>query len=371
MWILLGICTVLAYLAQWKRDRFKHENAARDEWLFTLLLIVALVLFSGLRISYNDTGVYLAQFWRSPPLSEFWHGATFSLGANPGFDLVNSLLLSATHNQHLFLMFCSAITVGVYVYFLRMHSPMFGLSVFLLLTSTLYIFTLAAVKQTLAMAIGLIAVELALRRKWISFVVVILISAMIHPYVLMFLAVPLLTFKPWTGWTYATLIGTATAANAFGELIQPASVLVQALGDSYTAEELTGEGVSPFRFAAALSPVLLSFIFRRHLFAESTREENLMVNGSHVHAALMFVALYGHANLWGRLATYFALFGLVSIPWMIYTLRRGRMSSYAPLIQLGVVVGYLIFFYLQLFTIKPFDSNYVSITFTEFLKGLG
>lgn len=76
------------------------------------------------------------------------------------------------------------------------------MSIFLLFTTGCYTFAFAGIKQAAAVGISVIASMFALKKKWLLFVVGILIATLIHPYSLMYLSVPFMTFKPWTKITY-------------------------------------------------------------------------------------------------------------------------------------------------------------------------
>lgn len=54
-------------------------------------------------------------------------------------------------------------------------------------------------------------------------------------------------------------------------------------------------------------PAILALIFRRRLFSDSTRIENLFVNMSIVSAFILTIGLVQGANLYARMAAYFEI----------------------------------------------------------------
>ena len=76
------------------------------------------------------------------------------------------------------------------------------------------------------------------------------------------------------------------------------------LGEEYTISEFTGEGVNIFRVLVCNVPLVLSYIYRKKLFADSSETENLMVNLTMLNGAIMFVGLFGTANYFARLANF-------------------------------------------------------------------
>ena len=83
-----------------------------------------------------------------------------------------------------------------------------------------------------------------------------------------------------------------------------------------------------------------------------------------LNAEIMFVALFGTANYFARLANYFLPFQTVSIPWLLkhyeYQDRR-TMTTLA-------VVGYVLFFIYSQSIHESFDANFYSTTLWAYLK---
>ena len=69
--IILAIVTGLAYLSQ--RQSMKMTNGdGRKHWdIYLIILLVFLILFAGLRTSYNDTENYIVGFNTSVGIGEF------------------------------------------------------------------------------------------------------------------------------------------------------------------------------------------------------------------------------------------------------------------------------------------------------------
>ena len=65
------------------------------------------------------------------------------------------------------------------------------------------------------------------------------------------------------------------------------------LGEEYTVSSFTGEGVNIFRVLVCNVPLVLSYIYRKKLFSDSSKAENLIVNLTMLNGAIMFVGLFG------------------------------------------------------------------------------
>ena len=177
------------------------DTNRRNRLIFcTILIVVLLAGFAGLRTHCNDTYAYRHAYELITENS--WDVADKSVGANPLFNWINYQLKMHGISTQNFLMFWAVLTVGCYVAFLHSYSVNYPLTVFLLFTTGCYTFAFAGIKQAAAVGIAVIAVMFALKKKWILFAASILVATLIHPYALMYLLVPLMTFRPWTKWTY-------------------------------------------------------------------------------------------------------------------------------------------------------------------------
>ena len=92
------------------------------------------------------------------------------------------------------------------------------------------------------------------------------------------------------------------------------------LGEEYTISEFTGEGVNIFRVLVCNVPLVLSYIYRKKLFTNSSETENLMVNLTMLNGAIMFVGLFGTAN-------YFPDFSVAVAPVDVKEDRRQRREN--------------------------------------------
>lgn len=117
------------------------------------------MLFSGLRIRYNDTATYIDSYNNMP------EDISWVIGDNPAFQVVNKILKTLGISANGFIMFYSLITVSIYVWFIRKYSSDFSLSLYILLTGGAYVFSLAAIKQCMAIAIGLLAIDAAIQKR--------------------------------------------------------------------------------------------------------------------------------------------------------------------------------------------------------------
>lgn len=348
------------------------EDYEKKEWIFLSVMTVFMILFAGLRTNYNDTTTYTESYefiFRSDmnPIESFKDTDWFSIGINPGFNFISTILKYYGFSTQAYLMFFAIISVPIYVWFIRKYSNNFLFSIFLFFIIGSYTFCLAAIKQSFAMALLLIATDREIDRKHEKFVFWVLIASTIHAYSWLYFIVPFLKFRPWTKKTYWSLlifgfIGVFMSF-ALGGLLNITSVL----GDEYSLEEMSGAGVNIFRVGVTFVPAVLSFIVKDRIHEKRYDEAiNTIINLSILHAELMFIALFGTANYFARLANYFEMFAVVSIPFLINKVDK----RYRTLLIVVAVILYSIYFYYGnvIAGWRPFDEGYNKIKLLDYFK---
>ena len=146
LWVPLVVSLIFAFLIQY-RDKHIHmttSNCDSHDKLFTLLLILYLGVFCGLRIRYNDTTTYIHIYEQTPSLKGLLSLNTLSFAQGAGFSILNAVMKSLKFSSQDFLMFYAIITAFCYVRFVRKHAPNFPLAVFLMFSTGFYTFSFAA-----------------------------------------------------------------------------------------------------------------------------------------------------------------------------------------------------------------------------------
>lgn len=363
--VLMLMAVALAWCADHVTLGPMNPNRRHQLILCTVLIVILLAGFAGLRIHCNDTGAYRHSYELITESS--WDAADKSLGANPIFSWINYQLKMHGVSTQNFLMFWAFLTVGCYIIFVHGYSANYPLTIFLLFTTGCYTFTFAGIKQAAAVGIAAIAVMFALKKNWIPFVACVLIAALIHPYALMYLLVPFMEFRPWTKRTYWILTIFLAAGFLLRPLIGTVVNITALLGEEYTASSFTGEGVNIFRVLVCNVPLALSFLYRKKLFVNTSKTENLIVNLVMLNGVIMFVGLFGTANYFGRLANYFLIFQSLALPWMLKKIggRDGKILT------LLMVLGYTAYFYYANVIAISFDQDFARLSISEYLAQLG
>ena len=367
LWILLAASLVMAWMIDHRDQELQRRDANRREHMVTVLMIVVLSFFCGLRTWGNDTGTYLDIYeYLTPTLDKITASNTPEFSSGIGFFYMSSLLKTLGLSKQDYLMFYAFASVIPYVLFVRKHSRTMVFGVFLMFATGFYTFTLAAIKQCMATGLCLMAVDFALDRKWIRYSVFVGLAILFHPYALVYLLVPFMMFKPWTPKTFV-YVGIFIAAGFYLDtLIGTVLDITDMMGAEYTTDELMGEGINLFRVAVSFVPLLLAALYGKALFQNSTREDDLMFNLAMLNALIMFVGIFGTANYFARLANYFLPAQVIVLPWILGKAHPRDKAWLVP----ACIVGYLGYFYYENAIIRPFDTNYAHTSFWGYIAGL-
>ena len=362
--VLMLIAVALAWCADHVTVGPVNPNRRHRMIVCTLVIIILLAGFAGLRTHCNDTGAYRHGYELINERS--WEASDKSVGSNPLFNWVNYQLKMRGVSTQNFLMFWAFLTVGCYIAFVHRYSANYSLTIFLLFTTGCFTFAFAGIKQAAAVGIAVIAVMFALRKKWLLFLAGVAVATLIHPYALMYLLVPFMEFRPWTKKTYWMLTIFLAAGFLLRPLLGTVVNITTLLGEEYTVTSFAGEGVNIFRVLVCNVPLVLSYIYRKKLFADSSTAENLMINLTMLNGAIMFVGLFGTANYFARLANYFLIFQSLSLPWMLKKIGGRDRKMLTAL----MVLGFLAYFYYANVLAIPFDQDFARLSLPEYLAQL-
>ncbi len=351
-----------------KKDLLTGEYV-KKEWFFYAIMAVVLFVFVGLRTNINDTFAYLNAYEGTPAtkpaLSEIFQSSENRIG---GFSFFQRWLKYFGASDQTFLMFFSALTNCIYLWFIRKYTHNIPLSIFLFFTTGVYGFTMAAMRQCVATAFCLIGVDRCIRRKWIPFVLWILFAWWFHPFSIFYIICPFLFFRPWSTKTYQLLMLFLLAAIALRPMIGVVVDTAEVIGKEYTEEELSGAGVNPFRLAVCAVPLVLSFVSRDIIAAnEENDADNLIMNLTMINAEIMFVALFGTANYFARLANYFLIFQTLSLPWLFKLFSKKSKT----VLTVFAVACYMMYYYYEcVIAHGAFDDRLQSVPLFEYLQTL-
>lgn len=335
--------------------------------LVFFMLILTLALPVTLRKTFNDTGTYIRGFYLASTLDVLLSKGTLHILRNPLFLIYQSLVKTFTSNYLIFFMFPAFFVQHSYLRFIRKHSPSLFIGVGLYLFLGTYVFSIAAMKQTIAMAILLYAVDALIERKTLRFYLLVFLAFLFHTYAIMFVILPLFTIKPWTPRTFLLLFCVFFVMGNFNSVIGSFLEFANESGKSVSADEVIGAAaINPIRVAVYAVTPLFALVFRRYIFVgPGDREHNILVNMSFLTVAIMSIGLVNAANMFARMGQYFEFGVICSLPWMLSKPFDKRSTKLIYLIAIVCFFGY--FCYANLIQIV-FDDHFGRYTVMEFFQ---
>lgn len=333
------------------------------------MLVLTLALPITLRRTYNDTGTYIRSFLYADTLTQLFASNTLHLLRNPAFEIYRAFMRGITDNYMIFFLFPAFFVQYTYMRFIRRHCPNFLVGVALYFFLGTYCFSIAAMKQTLAMAILLYAVDYLIERKYKRFFLTVFIAFLFHTYAIVFLILPAFTVKPWTPRSFLLLLAVYFFMNNFESVITSFLEIANESGKNVSGEEILGTAsINPLRVAVYAVTPLLALVFRRYLFASNLdREHNILINMSFLCVAIMSLGLVSAANMFARMGQYFEFGVICALPWM---LRKPFEEQSSRLISLLAMVCFAVYFYYANVIWMPFDDHFGRYTVMEFFQNI-
>lgn len=373
MWKLIPIVVfalLMAFLSDngssYEIDEYGCKEYIYKEKFFYFIMACSMAIFVGLRTSGNDTSTYRALYERINVGTVGLQTIEWTnLSSAPGLDLLQVIIKTMGATTQDYFMITGFFVTYTYLWFIKKYTSEIWLSVYYFITMGVYTFSMAAIKQTMAVAFLMFATDNAIRGKWARFVFWLIIAELFHPYAFIYAVVPFLTFAPWSKRSYWLLVGTAVVALFLSRLMGSIDNVTTALGyTNYSVNEFTGAGVNIFRVLVVWVTVILSFMGRNELRESTDRIQNIMINLAMMNAVIMFIGLFGTANYFARLANYFLIFQVIALPWLFRFINfNGR-----KLVEgLSVIAYFIYFYYDHVLANGRFDWGYNSITIFDYL----
>lgn len=337
--------------------------------LFMILTITWMTCFSFLRTSYNDTLTYRMHFSASQSVAEFVSsGGLLDFTGNPMSELYRNFMRELTTDYHIYFFFPALLSSFSVVKLCKQFSvdPAFSLLIFYSIgTWMMYV---AALKQCIAVFFLLMALPYAVEKKYVRFYILNFIAILFHTHAFLFAIVPFLTGKPWGIVTWGLLGATLFAMATYDVTLGAFMAYAQSMGALVDESELfDGHSINILRVMVYWIPAVLALFFRRRLFYDSNRTENMFVNMSIVSAFILTIGTVQAANLFARMAGYFEIATVIALPWMLKKLFTRRSARLVTILASSLYFGY---FWYENAINRAIDTDYAAITLWQFIQSL-
>lgn len=207
--IIYGVAILMPLLLRIPFQDINTNN--RKRLRYCTACAVFLILFMGLRSKYlggTDTFFYCADFDRA--LSAMSWELFYRIGAEEiGYQFFVWILAHIfDHSQYLILLTAAFFAISI-LYLAYKYSYDITLSVILYMSIALMVFHWQGMRQSIAMCICIFAFEMAMKRKLIPFILLILLAASFHRTAIVFAIVYFLIPIKYTKQKLLLIIGTS------------------------------------------------------------------------------------------------------------------------------------------------------------------
>lgn len=363
--MILAIVTGLAYMSQ--RYSLKYANNGQIKYWdpYIVILLIFLILFAGLRTSYNDTQTYAMGFYNSETIVNFLSNReNLEFFNNPLFYGFQALVRTFTDNANVFFIICAIIVNTLNIRFIKRNvdPENFAFSMFLYVALGTLMLSIAAQKQILAMSILTLAISALIERKYIKYYIIVFMAGLIHSYAWLFLFLPLMITKPWSIRTFVLLGLTIIVMNVFQATFITLLEVADQIGKNVPIEEVfDGNRMNIFRVGVYLVVPLITLFFRNIINQNIDRKYSIFIQMSILSLSFMMLGMMNGANMFGRAGNYFEIGMICSLPWVV----RQLFTKQSVTIVLATAA--LLFSCFYLYDNNDFSKQYHRIGFNQFI----
>lgn len=350
--LLISAVILFSYVVQFcNRNAVKaalspfNENNSRAFITIGLVFFIAavalLVVFAGFRTNYNDTFMYIHSFnLLDTTVSEYIQSRP-SWKDNIFFNLLQIFIKQFISNDPACLVFISTIIpmVSLLLFFYR-KTDSFGDCVFLFFSMGLMFFSMGAMKQFIAIGIGVWAIPLAYERKWFKFALVIFVAMMFHKYAFFYLTVLLfLDDDIWTWKSVIMLMIVVLIGFSFGTFAPAFIESTEDIADGYDMSYME-EGVSFFRVLVYAVPPAISFVCRKYVNENAPQYIKICLNLGIVTFLMILLAFFGGAIIFSRFAYYLEPVMYIGLIWLVKNCFAGKLKMVVSLVYYPAFLYY-------------------------------
>jgi transmembrane protein EpsG len=298
--------------------------------------LISLVLVAGFRSNIGDTYFYMHAY----RLGEFsWE--LMSGQSDVGFWVLQLLLKTYVSTDPQILIFTTAlITNTLIVVTLYKYSKKIELSLYVYITSGMFLVSMNGIRQFLAASIIFIATKYLIEKNLIKYFLVVIFASFFHQSVL--ILIPLYFLVQVKPWSKATLMVIVTALIIVVGFDKFTSILFTAIEDSQYShyKNFSEGGASVLRVAVNFVPLLVAFIGREKL-KEIFPESDVIVNMSLLGFVFMLISTQNW--IFARFSIYFGLYQLILISYV----TKVFMKKDQRLVYFGILICYAVYFYYE------------------------
>ncbi|PEB56271.1 capsular biosynthesis protein [Bacillus pseudomycoides] len=333
LWMNLAIVFILSFFARYFAMPVNTgPTLIKPNQLLVLIAALTLVLVAGLRDNIGDTYFYMHAY----TVTDFnWE--YIQNNKDMGFNIFQMILQEYTDDPQVMIFITALITNILIVFILYKYSRLIDLSLYVYITSGMYLTSMNGIRQYLAAAIIFAATTYILDGNWKKYTIIILFASTFHQSALVLIPIYfLIRRKAWSATTFILLFLAVLIVIGFNQFSE---VFFAAIGDTQYGhyKDFHEGGANILRVAVDAAPLILAYLGReklRELFPKSDYIVNMALLGC------VFMIISTQNWIFARFSIYFGLYQLILIPWVVklFTEKDQKFVYYA------ILVCYFVYF---------------------------
>ncbi|EEK77696.1 EpsG family protein [Bacillus cereus] len=350
LWMNLAIVFILAFFARYFAIPVTNSlPSIKPNQFLILMAALSLILVSGLRTNIGDTYFYMHAY----NVTEFnWE--YIQNNKDKGFYIFQMILKRYTDDPQAMVFITALITNVLIVLTLYKYSRLVEISLYVYITSGMYLVSMNGIRQYLAAAIIFAATKYIFDGNWKMYILIVLIASTFHQSALVLIPLYfLIRRRAWSGITFLLLFLAVLIVIGFNQFTE---VLFKTIEDTQYGQykEFHEGGANILRVAVDSVPLILAYIGRDRL-REIFPKCDYIVNMALLGTVFMFISTQNW--IFARFSIYFGLYQLILIAWVIKLFTKKDQK----LIYYSILVCYFIYFvYEHLITLGiVYRSNYL------------
>lgn len=334
-WFNLGFVYLFSTLARYFARPPLLLDAVKPRLLYVVPAFVSIVLVAGLQNNIGDTIYYMRSF----VITEFtWED--IKSGKDVGFNLFQMVLQGFTKEPQVLIFLTALITNLLIMMTFYQYSRVFELSLYVYITSGLFLVSMNGIRQFMAAAIIFAATKYLIEGKWKTYMLIVLVAATVHQSALILIPIYFIVRrKAWTWTTLVFLFISILIVMGYGQF---STVLFSAIESTQYGhyKDFAGGGANILRVIIYGLPILLAYLGREKLRTICPYSDYI-VNLSILTFIFMLISTQNW--IFARMTIYLGLYNIILISWICKVFAEKDQK----LIYYGILVCYLIYFYYE------------------------
>jgi transmembrane protein EpsG len=336
LWVNLIFVYLFSFFSRYlATPDLSRSTFVKPDKSMVFVVMLALVFVSGLRNNIGDTYFYKHIY----VLNDFSWEYILSQ-KDIGFGILQKILKVFSTDPQLLLFVTALVTNVLIVLVLYKYSRIFELSLYVYITSGMYIVSMNGIRQYLAAAIIFAATKYLLDGDWKKYILIIIFASTFHQTALILIPIYFIVRREaWTRATFGLLSLAIIFTLGFNQL---SGLLFSAIENTEYGhyKNFSEGGANVLRVIVQAAPLVFAYLGRekiRRIFPGS----DYIVNMTLLSVVFMVVATQNW--IFARFSIYFGLYSLILISWVIklFAEKQQRIVYY------GILLFYAVYFYYE------------------------